>query len=51
METDDEEQKRRILGRDGEEMLAMFESRWIPFERNYEAAYGVRESCSYRILT
>ena len=51
METDEEEQKHRILGRDGEEMLAMFESRWIPFERNYEAAYGVRESCTYRILT
>jgi len=51
METDEEEQKRRILGRDGAEMLGMFESRWIPFERKYEAAFGIRESCTYRILT
>lgn len=51
METDEEEQKRRILGRDGAEMLGMFESRWIPFERKYEAAFGIRESCPYRILT
>ena len=50
-ETDEAEQKRRILARDGAEMLEMFESRWIPFERNYEAAYGVRESCTYRIHT
>lgn len=51
METDEAEQKRRILERDGSEMLAMFESRWIPFERKYEAAYGIRESCAFRILT
>ncbi|MBR5312397.1 MAG: hypothetical protein IKU40_05910 [Clostridia bacterium] len=51
METDEAEQKRRIRERDGEEMLEMFESRWIPFERKYEAAYGVRESCAYRIRT
>ena len=51
METDEAEQKRRILSRDGEEMLAMFESRWIPFERNYETAYGIRESCGIHILT
>lgn len=51
METDEEEQKRRILERDGAEMLEMFESRWIPFERKYEAAFGIRESCTYRILT
>jgi len=51
METDEAEQKRRILARDGAEMLEMFESRWIPFERNYEAAYGIRESCGYHIHT
>ncbi len=51
METDEAEQKRRILERDGAEMLEMFESRWIPFERKYEAAFGIRESCTYRILT
>ncbi len=51
METDEAEQKRRILERDGAEMLEMFESRWIPFERKYEAAFGIRESCAYRILT
>ena len=51
METDAAEQKRRILGRDGEEMLAMFEKRWIPFEQNYEAAYGIRQSCTYHIVT
>ena len=51
METGEAEQKRRILSRDGAEMLAMFESRWIPFERNYEAAFAVREQCGYRIFT
>ncbi len=51
METDEAEQKRRILERDGAEMLEMFETRWIPFERKYEAAFGIRESCAYRILT
>ena len=51
METDEAEQKRRILGRDGAEMLEMFEARWIPFERKYEAAYSIRKSCAYRIIT
>ena len=51
METEETEQKCRILKRDGPEMLKMFESRWIPFERKYEAAFGIRESCVYRILT
>ncbi len=51
METGEAEQKRRILGRDGAEMWSMFEERWIPFERAYEAAFGVRGKCKYRILT
>lgn len=51
METDEQEQKRRIHERDGEEMLEMFESRWIPFERKYEQAYSIREKCQYHIET
>lgn len=51
METDEAEQRRRILERDGEKMLKMFESRWIPFERKYEQTYSIREKCTLRIIT
>ena len=36
-------QQRRILAREGEEALAVFQQRWIPMEENYFAAYKIRE--------
>ncbi len=37
------EQERRILARNGAEMLGQFRERWIPLEERYFAAYGIRE--------
>ena len=39
-----EEQQRRILARNGERMLEMFRSRWIPMEERYFAEYAIREN-------
>lgn len=38
-----EEQKRRILLRNGEEKLRMFEEKWIPLEEKYISAFGIKE--------
>lgn len=38
-----EVQKERILHRNGEEMLQMFLSRWIPMEERYFAALAIRD--------
>ena len=51
METSPDEQRRRILARNGPERLRLFEERWIPYELRYEAAYGIREKADYHILT
>lgn len=51
IECDPEEQKRRILERNGEEMLRMFISRWIPMEEKYSEAFGIREKADYIIRT
>ena len=51
MLTDPEEQRRRILSRNGPEKLAVFEARWIPYERRYEAAFGIREKADFIIET
>ena len=40
-------QRARILVRNGEEMLELFESRWIPLENRYFEAYSVEQSCDY----
>lgn len=37
------EQERRILARNGAEMLGQFRERWIPLEERYFAACGIRE--------
>ncbi len=41
----EEEQMRRIVGRNGAEGAKMFRERWIPMEENYFAAYRVEERC------
>lgn len=39
----EEEQQKRILARNGEQMLQMFRSRWIPMEERYFSEYAIRE--------
>ena len=51
METDPEEQRRRILARNGPERLKLFEERWIPYEIRYEAAFGIRDRADVLIRT
>ena len=51
METGPEEQRRRILARNGPERLRLFEERWIPYERRYEEAFGIRERADVLIRT
>ncbi len=41
---DSREQKERIFRRNGAAQLAQFETRWIPMEESYFAAYGIREN-------
>lgn len=38
-----EEQLRRIEGRNGAAMLEMFKSKWIPLENRYLEAFGIKE--------
>lgn len=40
---DETEQRKRILNRNGQSMLEMFEKRWIPMEEKYFAAFGIKE--------
>ena len=44
MEIEEAEQHARILSRNGERMLAMFVSRWIPMEHRYFEAYSIYEN-------
>jgi len=39
-----DEQMKRIINRDGEEMAEMFKSRWLPFEEQYIEAYAVMQN-------
>lgn len=42
-----EEQMRRIIRRDGEQMAAVFKNKWIPMEESYFAAFDVKGQCDY----
>lgn len=44
---DPQEQLRRIACRNGEQALAAFRERWIPFEEQYFNACQIRERCDY----
>lgn len=46
-----EAQRRRILARSGERMLARFEGEWIPLEERYFAGCGVEDACGCRVDT
>lgn len=45
VEVSEEEQRRRILARNGEAMYQRFVSEWIPMENRYFDTYGIREKC------
>ena len=45
----EEEQKRRIMARNGAEGLKVFLERWIPMEEQYFRTYMIRERCDYLI--
>jgi len=51
VECDPDEQKSRILERNGEEMLRMFVSRWIPMEQKYSDAFDIRNRADFIIRT
>lgn len=40
-----EEQRQRILARNGDKMYRRFEREWIPMENHYFDTYGIREKC------
>ena len=40
-----EEQRARILARNGEEKYKRFVNEWIPMENQYFEAYGIRDKC------
>lgn len=44
LEVSEEEQKRRLLNRNGEAMLKRFVEEWIPKEQAYFEKFGIRES-------
>lgn len=44
-----QEQKRRLLAREGEAGLQAFLERWIPLEERYFAACAVEEGCGLRL--
>ena len=44
-----EEQKRRLLAREGDAGAAAFLEKWIPLEERYFAACAVAESCALRL--
>ena len=46
MDVDPAEQRRRILSRNGPEMLPRFVSEWIPMEELYIKTFQIKEKCS-----
>ncbi len=44
---DPEEQRRRLLAREGAEKAQVFARRWIPLEERYFAAFDVAARCDY----
>jgi len=42
-----EEQKRRIIARDGNDIWPMFEEKWIPMENRYFESYKIKEKSDF----
>lgn len=51
VETDDAVQTERIVGREGQEGLEMFTSRWIPLENHYFTVLGIKDKCDIVVRT
>lgn len=49
LEISPEEQKRRIISRDGEAVWPMFENKWIPMENRYFETFGIKEKADLRL--
>ena len=47
LEISKEEQKKRIVARNGEAVWPMFENKWIPMENRYFEAYNVKEHSDF----
>ena len=47
LNVEQEEQLRRIKGRNGEKASITFRNRWIPLEEQYFTAYHIAERCDY----
>jgi len=47
LEISPEDQKKRIIARDGEAIWPMFEEKWIPLENHYFSTFQIKENCSY----
>ena len=48
-DVESEEQMRRILERNGVQMVEMFRDRWIPFEEDYFRQYGIAEKADIKL--
>ena len=51
LDVSEEEQIFRIRQRNGEEMLKMFQARWIPLEEKYFAEYKIQSRCEHSFST
>ena len=49
LEISEEEQKKRILARDGDAIWPIFEQRWIPMENRYFETYKIKENSDYKV--
>ena len=47
LEISPDEQKKRIIARDGEAIWPMFEQKWIPMENTYFAELKIKENSNY----
>ena len=47
LEISPEEQKKRIIARDGEAIWPMFETKWIPMENTYFETYKIKENSCF----
>ncbi len=49
--TDNKAQLERIRKRNGEQMLKMFEAKWIPLENKYFETYEIKKNCDITVVT
>ncbi len=51
LDVDPEVQQKRILQRNGEEKLRVFNAKWIPYEEKYFSAFHIGENSDYYLNT